>query len=40
MCKDFTEDRQASRHLRHVIKGRSAFMKPALIKLMQDDADL
>ncbi|CAJ0837752.1 2018_t:CDS:2 [Entrophospora sp. SA101] len=40
MCKDFTEDRQASRHMRHVIKGRSAFMKPALIKLMQDNSDL
>jgi hypothetical protein len=40
MCKDFTEDRQASRHTRHIIKGRSAFMKPTLIKLMQDNSDL
>lgn len=40
MCKDFTEDRQASRHTRHVLKGRSAVMKPQLIKLMQDDLNL
>lgn len=40
MCKDFTEDRQASRHTRHVLKGRSAVMKPQLIKLMQDDQNL
>jgi len=40
MCKDFTEDRQASRHQRHVLKGRAMFMKPQLIKLMQDDQNL
>ncbi|CAG8528359.1 5720_t:CDS:2, partial [Racocetra fulgida] len=37
MCKDFTEDRQATRHMRHVMKGRAIVMKPQLIKLMQDD---
>src|SRR4051794_19823282 len=40
MCKDFTEDRQASRHIRHVLKGRAMLMKPQLIKLMQDDPNL
>ncbi|CAG8484089.1 19001_t:CDS:2 [Dentiscutata erythropus] len=37
MCKDFTEDRQATRHMRHVMKGRAIIMKPQLMKLMQDD---
>jgi len=40
MCKDFTEGRQASRHTRHVLKGRAIVMKPQLIKLMQDDPNL
>lgn len=40
MCKDFTEDRQASRFTKHVLKGRAAMMKPQLIKLMQDDPNL
>jgi len=40
MCKDFTEDRQATRNTRHVLKGRSVVIKPQLIKLMQDDPNL
>lgn len=36
MCQDFTEDRQATRHMRHVMRGRAVVMKPQLIKLMQD----
>ncbi|CAI2178962.1 17210_t:CDS:2 [Funneliformis geosporum] len=40
MCKDFTEDRQATRNRRHVLKGRSVVMKPQLIKLMQVDQNL
>jgi hypothetical protein len=40
MCKDFTEGRQASRHTRHVLKGRAIVMKPQLAKLMQDDPNL
>jgi len=40
MCKDFTEDRQATRNRRHVLKGRSVVMKPQLIRLMQVDQNL
>ncbi|CAG8598203.1 23984_t:CDS:1 [Gigaspora rosea] len=40
MCKDFTEDRQATRHMRHVMKGRAIIMKPQLMKLMQDEPNL
>ncbi|CAG8782731.1 1626_t:CDS:1, partial [Acaulospora morrowiae] len=36
LCKDFTEDKQATRHMRHVMKGRAVAMKPQLIKLMRD----
>ncbi|CAB4478883.1 uncharacterized protein OCT59_025992 [Rhizophagus irregularis] len=39
-CKDFTEDKQASRHMIHILKGCSILIKPQLIKLMQDDPNL
>ncbi|GBB91968.1 hypothetical protein RclHR1_19450005 [Rhizophagus clarus] len=38
-CTDFT-GQQASRHIRHVLKGCSTIMGPQLIKLMQDDPNL
>jgi serine/threonine protein kinase len=36
----FTEDKQASRHERYVLKGRADLMKPQLIKLVRDDQSL
>ncbi|CAG8703118.1 824_t:CDS:1, partial [Ambispora leptoticha] len=40
MCTDFTEDKQATRHMRHVIKGRSETLKKQVFKFMQDDAQI
>ncbi|CAG8520036.1 3137_t:CDS:2 [Ambispora gerdemannii] len=40
MCTDFTEDRQATRHMRHVMKGRSEVLKKQVFKFTQDDAQI
>ncbi|KAG9305052.1 hypothetical protein G9A89_007455 [Geosiphon pyriformis] len=40
MCTDFTEDKQATRHMRHVMKGRTDSLKKQLIKFMQDDPQI